>query len=124
MDVNRTEWTCSNCGANANVVRGTYRFAETCLKEVTLVGIELIRCTECGNEDPVLPSINGLMQCLAGAVIGKPWRLAGDEVKFLRKFLRMTGEQFGSYIGVDKWCVSKWENGRENIGETSDRMVR
>ncbi len=36
----------------------------------------------------------------------------------------MTGEEFGGYIGVDKYCVSKWENGHDAVGEPSDRMVR
>jgi putative zinc finger/helix-turn-helix YgiT family protein len=124
MNNERAEWECSNCGKEAKVVRGTYRYTESELKEVILVGIELIRCPACGNEDPVLPNINGLMQILAQAVIEKPWRLAGNEIRFLRKYLKMTGEQFGRHIGVDKWCVSKWENGHESVGEPSDRAIR
>ena len=116
MNDNRTEWVCSHCGREAKVVRGTYRFTESGLKEVVLVGVELVRCAACGNEDPILPNIDGLMRRLAQAVIEKPWRLAGCEIRFLRKYLRMTGEQFGGYIGVDKWCVSKWENDRDVVG--------
>jgi DNA-binding transcriptional regulator YiaG len=124
MTDERTEWVCSNCGGGAKVVRGTYRFTESGLKEVILVGVELVRCGECGNEDPILPHLDGLMQRLAQAVIEKPWRLAGSEIRFLRKYLRMTGEEFGRYISVDKFCVSKWENGHDQIGEPSDRFVR
>jgi putative zinc finger/helix-turn-helix YgiT family protein len=123
MKGERTDWMCSNCGQAAKVVRGTYRFTESGLN-VILVGIELIRCSECGNEDPVLPNINGLMECLARAVIEKPWRLAGSEIKFLRKYLRMTGEAFASFVGVDKTTVSKWENDHDSIGEPSDHLIR
>jgi len=120
----QTECVCSNCGAHAGVVCGAYRFEESGLRNVILLGIELIRCQKCGNEDPVIPNMAGLIQCLALAVVEKPWRLKGDEVRYIRKYLKMTGEEFGRHIGVDKTCVSKWENEEERVGTTSDRMIR
>jgi DNA-binding transcriptional regulator YiaG len=117
-------WTCSNCGAAARVARGTYRFTESGLGNVYLAGLELIRCPKCKNVDPIIPNMRGLMRFLALAVLEKPWRLSGDEIRYLRKYLRMTGEQFASHLGVDKTTLSKWENDRDPVGEPSDRLIR
>jgi putative zinc finger/helix-turn-helix YgiT family protein len=117
------ERMCSNCGGKAKAVRGIYRFNVSGLDAV-LVGVQLIRCEACDNEDPVLPNMDDLMKCLAQAVIEKPWRLSGVEIRFLRKYLGMNGEMFSSFIGVDKTTISKWENCHETVGETSDKMIR
>jgi DNA-binding transcriptional regulator YiaG len=120
----RTGRECSNCGAAAKVARGTYRFTESGLKNVYLAGLEVIRCPKCKNVDPMIPNMRGLLQFLALAVVEKPWRLSGEEIRYLRKYLRMTGEQFASHLGVDKTTLSKWENDRDPVGEPSDRLIR
>jgi len=84
----------------------------------------LIRCNQCGNEDPIIPQLNELMRVLALAVVKKPCPLNGEEVRFLRKFLKMTGEEFGRHLGVSKHHVSKWENGADPVGPQSDRLIR
>jgi putative zinc finger/helix-turn-helix YgiT family protein len=116
--------TCSNCGEQTHVARGIYRFRESGLGNVFLVNIDMIRCSQCGNEDPVIPHLNELMSVLALAVIRKPCPLNGNEVRFLRKYLKMTGEQFGQVLGVGKHHVSKWENGADPVGPQSDRLIR
>ena len=115
---------CSNCGADARLTRGKYRFNESGLKNVELIGIDLIKCPSCKNVDPIIPHMNELMQCLALAVAAQPYRLKGDEVRFLRKYLRMTGEQFANLLKVDKTTLSKWENDADAVGEQSDRLIR
>jgi DNA-binding transcriptional regulator YiaG len=114
---------CSNCGADARVVRGNYYFGESGIP-VTLKGIKIIRCESCGNQDPIIPRLNKLMRVIALAVIHKPYRLKGEDVRFLRKHLEMTGEQFSRLIHVDKTTLSKWENNDDRIGEQSDRLIR
>jgi hypothetical protein len=75
---------CSSCGAPARVVHGTYDLREVGLKSVVLHGIEIVKCPKCKNEDPIIPNMNGLMRALALAVIEKPYRLTGEEVRFIR----------------------------------------
>jgi len=115
---------CSNCEKDAKVVRGSYAYKECGLSNVTLQGIELVRCEHCGNEDPIIPRINDLTRGLAVAVISKPYRLQGEDIRFLRKYLRMTGDEFARLIDVDKTTLSKWENNDDPIGTQSDRLVR
>lgn len=115
---------CSNCGAPGRVVHGTYELKEVGLKNVVLQGIEIVKCPKCKNEDPIIPNMNGLMRALALAVIKKPYRLTGEEVRYLRKYLRLTGEEFSRLIHVDKTTLSKWENNDDRVGDQSDRLVR
>jgi len=115
---------CSACGGDAEIARGTWNFTQSGLKRVVLDGIEIIRCGNCGNEDPIIPRINDLMKVLAWAVIRKPYRLEGEEVRFLRKYLRMTQDEFSCLLHVDKTTLSKWENNEDPVGDQSDRLIR
>jgi DNA-binding transcriptional regulator YiaG len=114
---------CSNCDKDAKVVRGSYAFKESGLN-VVLQGIELIRCKYCGNEDPIIPRVNDLMRTIAVAVICKPYQLRGEDIRFLRKYLRMTGAEFAHLMDVDKTTLSKWENNDDSVGSQSDRLIR
>ena len=115
---------CANCGAPARIVRGSYDFPESGLKRLRLRGIETIVCDECGGVDPIIPRVNDLMRMLAVAVIAKPYRLTGDEIRFLRKYLRMTGDEFGRLLHVHRTNLSKWENDEDTVGPQSDRLIR
>ncbi|MDX6443759.1 MAG: hypothetical protein QOH71_833 [Blastocatellia bacterium] len=119
-----SEILCSECGKKAKIIRGSYHFIESGLDGVVLQGIEIIRCKACGNEDPIIPQVNGLMRLLAVAVICKPYRLRGDEIRFLRKFLHKTGAELAQLLHVNKSTVSKWENDDDPIGEQSERLLR
>jgi putative zinc finger/helix-turn-helix YgiT family protein len=115
---------CSNCGAPARVVHGTYELREVGLRNVVLQRIQIAKCPKCKNEDPIMENMSGLMRALALAVIEKPYRLSGEEVRFLRKYLRLTGEEFSRLIHVDKTTLSKWENNEDRVGDQSDRLIR
>lgn len=115
---------CSKCEVGARVNRGSYRFRESGLPHVTLHGIEIIRCPACGNEDPIIPRLNRLMQVIALGVVNKPYRLRGEEIRFLRKYLGKTGQEFSRLIHVDKSTLSKWENNDDRVGDQSDRLIR
>ncbi len=115
---------CTNCGSTARIVRGNYNFSESGLKGVRLQGIERIVCGQCGNVDPIIPRLNELMRLLALAVIAKPYRLTGEEIRFLRKYLRMTGDEFGRLLHIDRTNLSKWENDEDKVGAQSDRLIR
>lgn len=115
---------CSACGEKATVARGDYHYKESGLKNVVLSGIELIRCGKCGNEDPVIARMNDVHRALALAVVSQPFRLQGEDVRYLRKFLGMTQDQFAELLHVHKSNLSKWENNEDKIGEQSDRLIR
>jgi DNA-binding transcriptional regulator YiaG len=115
--------TCDSCGNEVKVVTGNYRFDEVGLP-VLLKNIELINCKECGTAEPIIPDVNGLMHVIAFAVAAHPCRLKGAEVRFLRKFLGMNGDEFSNLVDIDRTTLSKWENDQQEIGKQSDRLIR
>jgi DNA-binding transcriptional regulator YiaG len=120
----RTPMQCSNCSKAAKIVHGNYHFKESGLDNVILCGIELIQCDHCGNEDPIIPAMNELFRTIALAIVTKPYRLAGEEVRFLRKYLALTGDKFSRLLHIDKTTLSKWENNEDPVGTQSDLAIR
>jgi putative zinc finger/helix-turn-helix YgiT family protein len=115
---------CSNCESVAKLKEGIYEFKESGLKHVTLKGINLISCDVCGNVDPIIPNVNDLMAALAWHIATQKYRLDGEEIRFLRKYLKMSAKEFARLIGVDNTTLSKWENDSDGIGQSSERLVR
>lgn len=116
--------TCPECGERGRRVRADYVWKDVDLP-VTLKNVEQIQCGKCDNNiDVVIPRLAELMRTLALAVIHKPYRLRGEEVRFLRKYLGLTGADFSALLKVDKTTLSKWENNDDPVGEQSDRLIR
>jgi putative zinc finger/helix-turn-helix YgiT family protein len=115
---------CDCCGAECSVVRGDYRFVESGLNNVWLQDIEIVRCEKCNNEDPIIPAVGSLLKVVLLAIAEKPARLEGREIRFLRRQAGFTQQQLSGMLGVDKSTISKWENGEDPIGPTSDRLLR
>jgi DNA-binding transcriptional regulator YiaG len=115
---------CSACSEPAHIVHGNYNFKESGLPNVVLCGIKLIKCDHCNNEDPIIPAMNDLFRTIALALVCKPYRLAGEEVRFLRKYLGLTGDKFSRLLHVDKSTLSKWENNDDPVGNQSDLAIR
>ena len=113
---------CGNCGKETTAIRGNYRFDEVGIP-VLLKNVELVKCEDCGTIDPIIPDLNGLMHVIAFAVISHPCKLDGAEIKFLRKYLGMSGEEFSGLLDIDRTTLSKWENGQD-VGPQSDRLLR
>jgi putative zinc finger/helix-turn-helix YgiT family protein len=101
-----------------------YSYTASGLPYVTLKGVEVRRCLECGEHEVVLPKVEQLHQAIAMGVISKKSRLMPAEVKFLRKHLGWSGADFARHMGVAAETVSRWENGREPMGAVADRLLR
>jgi DNA-binding transcriptional regulator YiaG len=115
---------CSECGGEIQIVRGNHQFKESGLQNVVLCGIELARCKYCGYDEPIIRGLNDVMRTIALAVVSKPYRLAGDEVRYLRKYVEMTSDKFARLLHIDRSTLSKWENGEDPVGAQSDLAIR
>jgi YgiT-type zinc finger domain-containing protein len=115
---------CDNCGSEARIVRGDYEFKETGLRDFVLLDIELVKCGKCGDVDPILFQVDELMHIAAVAILQKPYRLQGEELRFLRKHIDLNQEEFARLLHVDKTTLSKWENNGDPIGLQSDLLAR
>lgn len=114
---------CSNCAADCSVKKGEFLFREFGLP-LLLQGIQVVHCSECGEEDPIIPNLNGLMRCAALGVLGANRRLTGVEIRFLRKYIGLSSKEFARKLGVDHTNLSKYENGKLPVSASKDRLIR
>jgi transcriptional regulator with XRE-family HTH domain len=63
-------------------------------------------------------------RAIAQALANSPARLTGEQLRFLRKHLGLSGDELGSYLHTDRTKISKWENEDDRIGPTTDRLIR
>lgn len=122
--MNRKVRACRECGGRARVVRKDYRFVESGLNNVVLKGIEVKVCSKCKSEAPRIPGHDDLMRTIAVALVDKPSQLAGEEVRFLRKYLGQGSGEFAQLLGINRSHLSRIENGAMAISRQTDRLVR
>ncbi len=115
---------CLQCGHDMRTTVENYRYEPVDGLVVTLAGIEVSRCPNCGEHEATIPRIEELHRKLAGVVVRKRARLVPAEIRFLRTYLGLSGTDFAKMMGVDKTTVSKWENDAQPIGPQADRLLR
>jgi putative transcriptional regulator len=115
---------CARCGKPMKTARENYLYRESGLTNVTLVGVEVSRCPNCGEHEAVIPKIEQLHRVLAAAIARKTPRLIPEEIRFLRKSLGWSGGDFAQHIGVSVETVSRWENGSAAMGPAAERLLR
>lgn len=116
--------TCGECGGRMNTRRENYHYSASGLPGVTLVGVNVTRCANCGNYEVEIPYMEELHRMIALAVIDRRGRLTPEEIVYLRKWLGWSGADFARYMGTKPETVSRWEHGNTPIGATSDRLLR
>jgi len=115
---------CIECAAELKVDHKDHRYAEAGLDNVTLVGIEVRTCPNCGGEEFVIPHIEELHKLLAFALASKEGSLTPDEIRFLRKYLGLSGAALSKQTGVRAESESRWENGKKLMEAPSERLLR
>jgi len=118
-----TKERCQYCGKEVKVVRGNYQFKEVGLP-VVLLGVELVKCDDCGATEPIIPNLNGLMSAIAFAVISDECKLSGSGIRFLRKYLGMSAADFSRLIHVDPATMSRYENDQQDPSPQTDSLIR
>ena len=118
------QMTCLECGGAMRVRRELIPFE----KPIGLPGVRLstfvARCPKCATYEVIVPNLEGLHQAIARVLVGKPARLAGPEIRFLRKVLGWSGTDFAQHMGISAETVSRWETGATPIGPQADRLLR
>ncbi len=114
---------CYECGTEVEGQRENYRYVESGLKSVVLRNILVFRCKQCGAVVPQITAATELHCRIAVHLLTKETRLAGEEVRFLRKAVGYSATEFAKMLGTSKAIVSRWEN-HSTLGQESDRLVR
>lgn len=111
--------TCPDCGQRFLHTKERHQYRESGLPHVWIEGVDVYRC-QCGQEFIQIPE--GIDKDIAMELVEKRSLLTGGEVKFLRKWLGLTGEEMASFLKVTRKTVSTWENGA--LSQPNDLMVR
>ena len=116
---------CETCQRHLVKTRvAEYNYQERGVSNVFLGNIDVLECSACGSRVPIISRITELHEVMAEAFALKPTPLTGEEIRFIRKQLKLTAKEFARYIGIDHTVLSRWENNRKPPGRVSDRLVR
>jgi putative zinc finger/helix-turn-helix YgiT family protein len=118
------EMLCMVCGAEMKTGLENFRYDACGLPGVTLIGVEVSRCPQCGEYEVAIPQIEDLHKAIARALIRKTNRLTPAEIRYLRKYLGWSGADFAKHMGTTPETVSRWENGTDRMGPQADRLLR
>jgi DNA-binding transcriptional regulator YiaG len=103
-----------------------YRFVDSGLPNVYLVGIRYWACEKCGKESAEIPFLKDLMVKIARAVVSQETPLDGAEIRFLRKRLGKKSLDFAKIIAVtpEHYCRLESVRGDHNPSPSIDRLIR
>jgi putative zinc finger/helix-turn-helix YgiT family protein len=115
---------CPECGGKVTQRVGDYPYLGEELPNVVLVGVKLRTCTECEFSSVGIPKLVGLHKAIAECLAKATHQLSPGEIRFLRKYLGWSGRDFARHFGVSAETVSRWENGKNTMGATAERLLR
>ena len=115
---------CTECGGRLRATRVKHRLTDSGLPHVTVAGVEIRRCGDCGEYELAFPRFGPLHRAIAVAFARKETPLAGEEIRFLRGYLGWSGRDFAASMGVARATVSRWERGRLHMGASAERLLR
>ena len=102
-----------------------YEYAQLGVPVMLLNAVSEARCSNCGTtESTLIPNLNGLIASAAVERVSIPIRLNGQEIRFLRKALNLSGLELAEILGVRNELISRCENDAEPLGPHLERNFR
>lgn len=118
---------CTSCDERVifkRTIVGRYKYDESGLENVFLVNVPALECPRCGFQSVIIPNPDQLHFIIAEAVVRKPFKLSGKEVRFLRTQLGFSGFDFSKEIGFSHENLSRVENSRLEVSDELDKEIR
>ena len=119
-----------NCHCNKSLRQYTatrnkpYRFVDSGLPNVYLIGVKYWVCQECGAQAAEIPAPEQLMNTIAEAIVMSRGVSCGAEIRFLRKRAGKKAADFAKLINKTPEHFSKLETGALPIQEDTDKLIR
>jgi putative zinc finger/helix-turn-helix YgiT family protein len=101
-----------------------YRFVDSGLSNVYLIGVRYSVCQKCGKQSAEIPAVINLMKTIAREIVQKDSSLTGPEIRFLRKRLGKKATDFAAAVGVSAEQVSRWEHNGNPPEKGNDLSIR
>lgn len=114
--------SCPECLAEMKSQIRDHHFVESGLDNVWLEGMTVHVCPN-GHELVAIPAMAKLHRAVALAIVSSGQRLAPPEVKYLRKYLGLSNQDFAKVMNVSEGQASRWANGDE-MGGPAERLLR
>lgn len=116
---------CLMCGSRMKKEKSNlFHYTDCGLSRVYLEGVDILKCSDCGEEELLIPNIEKLHEIIANEIAVQKNKLLPEEIKYLRTFLGFSGVDFSKKIGVSPETVSRWEKGQVNMKESTERLLR
>ncbi len=115
---------CYTCGKKMRTLTAkNYHYKLSGLANVYLSGIPMYRCA-CGKEMVEIPKAEELHTVIAGELLRKSNVLIGEEIKFIRKQMRLKAVELAEQLTITPVTLSRWENDKKPIGKEKDKLLR
>jgi putative zinc finger/helix-turn-helix YgiT family protein len=120
---------CVSCGKSCKATRGAHKYVESGLSNVTLLNVELRQCPACGEREVIIPHIEELHRVIARTIATSMIQFSAEQVRFLRKWLGFSVQDFALVMGVRPETVSRWEKYTKGgsgyqMPATAERLLR
>lgn len=114
---------CRTCGEKTMTTTYEDR-ALMSLPSVVVQNVKVRRCSACGEELVSFSRLEAMHEVIAKALVRRPGNLTGDEIRFLRKWLGWSGQDFAHKFALTPETVSRAENGKQQLSFRCDRLLR
>jgi len=91
---------------------------------VILKDAAVVETDAAGDETVTIPDMDALVAAIAVNRCLEPRKLAGAEIRFMRKALGMTQAEFAETLEIDPATVSRWENDGQVLGGFAEKCLR
>jgi len=117
---------CLDCRIEMSKSEETIAYDECGLEGITLEGVTVHRCPNCGGRTVGIRRIEGLHRTIAESLALRPERLGPAEFRFLRKYLGLSTADFARMMHLDPSTVSRIENKEkpQAIGDSLEQLLR
>jgi len=120
---------CQDCGeafvAKKSTAANPYRFVESGLDHVYLIGATVLHCKTCKEYCAQIPKMGPLLDVIASTLLEKTGSLTGKELQYLRKHAGFQAQEFAALLHIDPAHLSRVETGKTNaLGSTGDTLAR
>jgi len=115
---------CLKCSSPFRRTRGDHRYVESGLSFVVLSQCILLVCIACDVSAAVLPNAETLHIAIVEKLLRVPARFTGEVIRFVRRSLKLTGDEFAGLLGTSRVEVSRWENEHSGMHGLTELRLR